>query len=83
MVDGDGVIQIEFAAMLNVRDSSGWLPSIWVNGYQRGHRYASTGYEREEAEQMAHEEAKEYAAKFLGDWSISICQRGADANRRD
>ena len=71
----DGRIAIEFGAIENVRKGCGFLPRIWENGRGIGDTYAARGYDRNEAIRRARCEADEHAARFRGDWTITITER--------
>lgn len=68
-------IDIRFDAVPNARPNSGWLPAIWVNGRRRGDSWACTGYDRDEALVLAEKDAREEAARFVGDWTITVERR--------
>ena len=68
-------VTIEYGAILNVREDSGHLPVIWVDGRQCGHTYWPHGYSRDEATRLAKEMADEEKDRYLGDWEITIRPR--------
>ena len=68
-------LHIEYGVVPNARTGHGWLPVIWENGRLRGDLYAARGFDREDALRRAHEEAEEHAARFIGDWSVTISER--------
>jgi len=73
----DGTIAIEFGAVENVRTGCGWLPMLWENGHARGDTYAARGFDRSLALSIAQQAAHSHAARFVGDWTISICERAS------
>lgn len=69
----DGVITITYTAVPNLREEAGgFLPMVWVNGRAERSRWSARGYEQEEALEMARIEAQAEAARFAGDWTITI-----------
>jgi hypothetical protein len=68
----EGRIEIRYFAILNKRKDCGWLPMVTNNGHRLGDTYCSVGYSKEEAEEIALENAKREAEHYLGDWTITI-----------
>lgn len=51
--------------------NGGFLPVYSVDGKQRGHTYG-IGYDKATAEKMAEERAHEEAARYTGDWNVTV-----------
>ena len=68
----DGVIMIRFSAVPNTRPGGGFLPRISVNGREEGDTFAVSGHSEAEAMRMASAMAQEDAARYIGDWTITI-----------
>lgn len=68
----EGRIKIEYGAIENKNEiSGGFLPLIWVNGRPVGDTFAR-GLDLEVAEELAVELAREEAARYTGDWNVTI-----------
>lgn len=66
-------IDIRWYALPNEnKRAGGFLPIIEENGKIRGHTWWSHGYSKTEAETMAEAEAQEAAARFTGDWNVTV-----------
>jgi len=75
---GAGRVTIEYAAVPNARGADhGWLPLIWIDGRQSGHTYAAHGYDRDVAAQLALADAREEAARYSGDYRVTITERAS------
>jgi hypothetical protein len=69
-------VDIEWFVTPNKNDrAGGWLPRYSIDGKDRGDQWASRGYGRAEAEQMARVEAEEEASKYVGDWAVTVRKR--------
>jgi hypothetical protein len=73
-VGDDGEILIEYAAVPSPRARGAWAPALWVNGRKRVEWSALDEMEaREQAQESAHEEA----ARYVGDWTVTVQARAA------
>ena len=52
----------------------GWLPVYTVDGHLHGDTYATTGYSKNEAELLALQFAQAEAARYIGDWNVTIAK---------
>jgi hypothetical protein len=52
--------------------NNGWLPVIVVNGNQKGNTYQERVYSKDEAIALAYRAADDEAARYGGDWDITI-----------
>lgn len=74
----DSAVLIEFGPVKNVRhrmaagEHDGWLPRVWVDGRGKGDTYAPHGYSKSDAHRLAHQAAREEAARYVGDWRITL-----------
>lgn len=59
-------------AIPNVANKGQWLPVYTVNGHLHGSTYAVTGYSKDEAIALALQMAEEEAARYVGDWDVTI-----------
>lgn len=74
----DDKIVIRFFAIPNTnKNKGGFLPMYEENGRLRGHTYSGLGWSRDDAEIMAQSEALDAAARYTGDWRVTV--RKADA----
>lgn len=71
--NADGRIRIEYGAVLY--RGTGWLPIIWINGEPQG---STTGaaLDRDDAMRIAKDTAREEASHHVGDWNVTIKERG-------
>jgi len=68
----NGEVLIEWAAVPNEdKRRGGWLPIIWINGRQTGDVWGR-GYDLDDAALLAQRAASEEAARYIGDWKITI-----------
>ena len=68
----DDKIVIRYFAVPNADTRrGGFMPAIEVNGRLRGDTYGK-GYDREEALVLAQAEALEEAARYTGDWRVTV-----------
>jgi hypothetical protein len=72
----DGEVTIEYGA---IEIEGRWYPSLWLRGRENPSCTVCVGYSREEAIAMAKQEAAEEQARYVGDWSITVRERAADA----
>lgn len=70
----DGRIDIRYAAITNGREGCGFLPQVTENGRPQRSAWAGHGYEREAALALARELAGELAARYVGDWHVTIAE---------
>jgi hypothetical protein len=63
----DGVITIRYGTR---RHGAGWLPAVVVNGRERIDW--GRGHDKATALSLAHAQAREEAARYVGDWDISV-----------
>lgn len=56
----------------------GWLPVYTVNGHPHGNTYAATGYSKNEAELLALQFAQAEAARYIGDWNVTVAKEDAE-----
>ena len=69
---------IEYGVLPNSRlQSGGWLPIVWENDRAMGNTWARRGFDRDDALKMAQIEALEHAARFTGDWFITVRPRNS------
>jgi hypothetical protein len=52
-----------------------WLPTVWIDGRRFGHAYWPTGYEHDEAVRLAEVAARAEAARYIGDWTVTVERR--------
>lgn len=69
-----GRIEILYRAAPNAREGYGWVPLLRVNGRSAGSEWSSSGYDKDVALTMARQMADEEAARYVGDWDITIAQ---------
>ena len=69
----NGKIMIVAYAVPNAA-GRGWLPVYTVNGHPHGDTYATTGYSKTEAESLALQFAQAEAARYIGDWNVTIAK---------
>lgn len=71
----DAEILIEWFAAPNVCRTrgkpDGFMPLYEVNGKQHGNTYG-TGYDHDKALRIAEAMAKEEAARYVGDWIVTV-----------
>jgi len=73
MREPNPVIAIEYYAARNESRRAGdWLPIIINNGHAAGSTWAGRGYDEDEALAAARTLAEEEAARYVGDWDVSI-----------
>ena len=53
------------------RTQDGWMPAIRTNG-RRWSGWTSKVYDRDEALALAKLDAEEEAARFVGDWNVTV-----------
>ena len=70
----NGEIMIVARAVPNAANSREWLPVYTVNGHLHGSTYAATGYSKNEAESLALQFAQAEAARYIGDWTVTIAK---------
>lgn len=70
----NGEIMIIARAVPNAANSREWLPVYTVNGHLHGDTYAATGYSKNEAELLALQFAQAEAARYIGDWNVTIAK---------
>lgn len=68
-------MKIEYGCRPNASPCGGYLPAMWVNGRAMGSTWSGTTYEEEEALALAKREALEEAARYVGDWSVTVEER--------
>ena len=77
----DSHIKIEFGVIKNTAAYiGGYLPQVWENGSPRMSTYSGRGRDRELAREEAEYRANELATRYIGDWTITIEERGSDAH---
>ena len=59
-------------AVPNAANTGEWLPVYTVNGHLHGSTYANNGYSLNEALTLARQMAEEEAARYVGDWDVTI-----------
>ena len=59
-------------AVINAANKGEWLPVYTVNGHLHGSTYAKTGYSKDEALALARQMADEEAARYIGDWNVTV-----------
>ena len=71
----DGQITIEFGPLKNEREGYGFVPMLWVNGRRQGSTWAAAFMGEDEATVAAEALARDEAARFVGDWEITVKPR--------
>ncbi len=66
------VAKIEFGPFKNTHDGYGFVPMLWVNGRRQGSTYAAVFMSEREAATAAHGLARDEAARFIGDWEVTV-----------
>ena len=74
----NGEIMIIARAVPNAANSREWLPVYTVNGHLHGDTYAATGYSKNEAELLALQFAQAEAARYIGDWNVTVAKEDAE-----
>lgn len=69
------IVKIEFGPFTNAREGCGFVPMLWVNGQRQGSTYAAVFMTEDEATEAAHELARDEAARFVGDWEVTVTAR--------
>lgn len=65
-------VAITYTARPNANERAGYLPSVAVHGNEMCSSYATTGYSEVDALAEAKLIAERQAARYIGDWEISI-----------
>ena len=79
--DPEDIIRIEYDAIDNADTRrGGFMPVVWINGHRRGDSYGR-GYDHDKAVAIAHAEAREEAARYIGDWQITVRPRSSEPTR--
>ena len=68
----NGEIFIVARAVPNAANTGEWLPVYTVNGHLHGSTYANNGYSLNEALTLARQMADEEAARYIGDWNVTV-----------
>ena len=68
-------IEIRYYAIPNQRAGGGFLPQYDENGRARLSTYSSLGWDRDVALKEARREAEEHAARFVGDWDVTVAEK--------
>lgn len=68
-------VKIEYGCRPNAAPVGGFLPALWINGRSSGSTYSGTTYDVAEALALAERQASEEAARYIGDWIITVTQR--------
>lgn len=69
----DEKVELCYFAVKNKNPRSvGWLPMVTSNGRELCSAWSGYGYAKDEAEKRALKRAREEAARYCGDWVISI-----------
>lgn len=71
MSRGTVAVSITYAA-LESNGSRGWFPQVWVDGRPKAHSFQRDTMSREDAEREAHAWADAHAAKYRGDWLVTV-----------
>lgn len=79
MSRGTVPVRITYAACAS-NGKRGWFAQVWVNGLPKAHSFQRDVLTREDAEHEAHEWAKAHAAKYRGDWVVTV--ERVDGTRR-
>lgn len=66
----DDAVLIEFS--VTRRDCDGWVPLVTNNGRQLCGEWSSHKHTRKEALHLAEARAREEAARYSGDWTITV-----------
>ena len=76
MARRDDKIVIRYFAVPNANVArGGFMPMFETNGRLRGSSYGR-GYDRADAERFAEAEARDEAARYVGDWRVSVAKGG-------
>lgn len=65
-------IVFAYGAVENLNAGNGFLPYVTEDGARMMNTWSPYGYSKEVATVIALEKAQELAARFVGDWDISI-----------
>ena len=71
----DNKIKIEFAAVINDRRDSGYIPQVWNNGRPLRSPWMAQGTTLEDATAAAKDLAWDEFGRYAGDWDIDITPR--------
>lgn len=72
-VSDDSKVSIVYGFVTNRNaHAGGFLPVIYVNGKMHGDTYSARGYDADRALVLASNAALEEAARYIGDWKITI-----------
>lgn len=67
-------VEIKYAAEPNLNTyKGGWVPVIW-NGEKKSGGWMSVGLDKDEALAAAAEWAAEEAARYVGDWVVTVTE---------
>jgi hypothetical protein len=78
----DPEILIEYAAVKNENENKpGWVPAVWNNKHVVVYPWHTRSYDQDVALRMARESAEEEAARYTGDWDVSMQERRANPGR--
>lgn len=68
-------VKIEYGTVKNLFQNHGHLPVIWVNDRRIGSTYASEGHDESDALTLAESDARAEAARYVGDWDVTVSPR--------